>query len=215
MTTRVFGLTGGVASGKSTVAQRLRERGIPVIDADEVARDVVRPGTDGLAAVVSAFGDVLASDGTLDRKRLGERVFADPEARRRLEGILHPRIAAETARRIADLDARGVEFACYDAALLVERGLYEAFRPLVVVSLPREQQRERLMAREGISATEADRRIDTQLPLEKKLAVADVVLDNRGTRDELVVAVDRFVDELRSLDSHQSEHDAAGSRESM
>jgi dephospho-CoA kinase len=197
MTIRVFGLTGGVASGKSTVARRLAELGVHVIDADEVARDVVRPGSDGLAAVVAEFGDVLAPDGSLERKRLGARVFGDVAARRRLEALLHPRIAAETARRIAELDARGVELACYDAALLVENGLQGAFRPLVVVALSRAAQRERLMRREGIDAAEADRRIDAQLPLEAKVAAADVVLDNEGSIESLLAAVDRLVGELR------------------
>jgi dephospho-CoA kinase len=190
---RVFGLTGGVASGKSAVAARLRARGVAVIDADQVARDVVVPGSDGLAEVVAAFGDVLAGDGTLDRKRLGAVVFADAGARQRLEAILHPRIAAETARRLAELDASGVEIACYDAALLVERGLHATFRPLVVVAVPREVQRARLMQRDGIDAAEAERRIDSQWPLERKVAVADFVIDNRGTLEELDGKVDRVL----------------------
>jgi len=197
MTIRVFGLTGGVASGKSTVARRISALGVPVIDADEVARDVVLPGSEGLAAVVAEFGDVLAFDGSLDRKRLGARVFADVAARRRLEAILHPRIAAETARRIGELEARGVELACYDAALLVENGLQRAFRPLVVVALSRAAQRRRLMRRELIDADEADRRVDAQLPLEAKVAAADIVLDNEGTVEDLMAAVDRLVADLR------------------
>src|SRR2546428_126130 len=109
MPIRVFGLTGGVASGKSAVAARLRERGVEVIDADQVARDVVRPGEPALAEIAAEFGaQVLAADGTLDRKRLGAMVFADAAARKRLEAITHPRISAETARRVAELGARGV-----------------------------------------------------------------------------------------------------------
>lgn len=195
---RVFGLTGGVASGKTAVASHLRARGVDVIDADEVARDVVRPGSEGLRDVVTAFGDVLAADGTLDRKRLGAIVFADETARRTLEAILHPKIAAETARRIEALRARGVTLACYDAALLVERDLQDAFRPLVVVAVPRDLQRERLMRRDGIDAAEADRRIDAQLPLERKVAVADHVLDNSGTLEDLHRAIDRVLERIRS-----------------
>jgi len=198
MTIRVFGLTGGVASGKSAVASRLRAHGVPVIDADEVARAVVQPGTPGLAEVIAAFGDVLSADGSLDRKRLGALVFADDAARKRLEGLLHPRIAAETARRLRELEGEGVDLACYDAALLVERGLQEGFRPLVVVALPRERQRDRLMARDGLDAAEADRRIDAQLPLEEKLAVADYVIDNRGTLEELEREVARVVAAIRT-----------------
>jgi dephospho-CoA kinase len=197
MAIRVFGLTGGVASGKSVVAARLRERGVEVIDADQVARDVVRPGTDGLAEIATTFGnDVIAPNGSLDRAALGRLVFADEARRKTLEAILHPRIAAETARRIAELDARGVALACYDAALLVERGLQDAFRPLVVVSLPRDLQRERLMRREGIDAGEADRRIDAQSPLDRKVAVADYVIDNRGSVEELRREVDRVLDAI-------------------
>ncbi len=119
----VFGLTGGIASGKSTVAKLFVEAGVPVVDADEVARAVVQPGSDGLAAVVAAFGEaVLLPDGTLDRKGLGARVFADAGARATLNGILHPRIAAESGRRIAELDAQGFSLACYDAALIVDGG---------------------------------------------------------------------------------------------
>ncbi|MBM4358231.1 MAG: dephospho-CoA kinase [Deltaproteobacteria bacterium] len=195
---RVFGLTGGVASGKSAVAACLRARGVDVIDADQVSRDVVVPGSEGLAEVVAAFGDVLAADGTLDRKRLGQQIFADADARKRLEAILHPRIAAETARRLASLAGRGVELACYDAALLVERGLHATFRPLLVVAVPREVQRARLLRRDGIDAAEADRRIDSQLPLEAKVAAADFVIDNRGSLDELEHQVDRVLASIRT-----------------
>ena len=134
---RVFGLTGGIASGKSAVAARFAQRGLPVVDADAVAREVVEPGTDGLAAVVEAFGrEVLAADGSLDRKRLAASVFGDPKKVARLNAITHPRIAALSAKKMSDLGARGEPLACYEAALLVENGLAEAFRPLVVVSAP-------------------------------------------------------------------------------
>lgn len=195
---KVFGLTGGVASGKSAVAARLRVRGVHVVDADEVSRAVVRPGSEGLSEVVAEFGDVLAGDGTLDRKRLAEIVFADSGARSRLEAILHPRIAAETARRLAELDAQGVDLACYDAALLVERGMQDAFRPLVVVAVPRDVQRSRLMRREAIEADEAERRIDAQLPLERKVAVADFVIDNTGSFEDLERRVDDTLDAVRA-----------------
>jgi dephospho-CoA kinase len=197
MAIRVFGLTGGVASGKSTVAQRFRERGLEVIDADRIARDVVEPGTDGLAEVVAAFGgDVLRSDGTLDRPKLGALVFADPEARRRLNAILHPRIGAETRRRIAELDARGVALAVYEAALLVENGLADAFRPLVVVAVEPGEQRRRLVARDGLDAAEADRRIGAQLPLADKIAVADHVIRNDGTLEDLRRRADEVLDAI-------------------
>lgn len=195
----LFGLTGGVASGKSTVARRFAERGLDVIDADQVARDVVEPGTDGLAEVVQAFGEgVLTADGRLDRPALGKVVFGDAEARRRLEGILHPRIALETRRRAADLAEAGKTLACYEAALLVENRMQDVFRPLVVVSLPPELQRARLMARDGASQEEAQRRIDAQLPLAEKVAVADHVIDNVGDLDALRARADEVLDAIRA-----------------
>src|SRR5580658_10202629 len=128
---RVFGLTGGIASGKSTVAARFAARGVPVLDADAFAREVVAIGTEGLAEVVAAFGaGVLFPDGSLDRKALAAIVFADETSRRRLQAITHPRIAALTATRTAELAGRE-PLACYEAALLVENGLADAFRPLV------------------------------------------------------------------------------------
>lgn len=195
----LFGLTGGVASGKSTVARRFAARGLDVIDADQVARDVVEPGTDGLAAVVQAFGEgVLTAEGRLDRPALGKLVFGDPEARRRLEGLLHPRIAMETQRRAAALAEGGKALACYEAALLVENGMQDAFRPLVVVSLPPEVQRARLMARDGATEEEAQRRIDAQLPLAQKVAVADHVIDNTGDLDALLARADEVLDAIRA-----------------
>ncbi len=182
---RVFGLTGGIASGKSTVAQILVEQGVPVIDADEVARAVVVPGSEGLAAVVAAFGpEVLAADGTLDRKLFGARVFADQVAREQLNAILHPRIAAESARRFAALEGT-TDLACYDAALLVERGLADAFRPLVVVAAAPLAQRERLRSRDTITEAEADARVAAQAPVDVKRKAADYVIENDGTLDEL------------------------------
>lgn len=197
MAIRLFGLTGGVASGKSTVAARFRERGLPVIDADALAREVVAPGSEGLNAVIAAFGPhVLASDGTLDRQRLGGIVFNDPAERARLNAILHPRIRDATMARAAELDAQGVRLACYEAALLVENGLADAFRPLVVVAAPRELQRRRIQERDGLSESEADARIGAQLPLEDKIAVADYVIDNTGSLDDVIAAADRALDSI-------------------
>lgn len=197
MTIRLFGLTGGVASGKSTVAARFRERGVEVIDADQVAREVVEPGTEGLAAVVAAFGEgVLDADGRLDRAALGRVVFADPAERRRLEAILHPRIAAQTRAHAETLAAAGVRLACYEAALLVENGLADAFRPLVVVAAPRALQLARLAARDGLEATEAEARLAAQRPLEDKVAVADHVIDNASDREALVVRADAVLDAI-------------------
>lgn len=195
----LFGLTGGVASGKSTVAARFRELGLEVIDADRVAREVVAPGTQGLAEVVAAFGDeVLAEDGSLDRRKLREIVFDDARARARLNAILHPLIAAETRRRAAELVERGVDLACYEAALLVENGLADAFRPLVVVSLPMALQRRRLAERDGVSLAQADKIIAAQMPLADKVKLADHVIDNAGDREALLARTDEVLASIRA-----------------
>ncbi len=195
----VFGLTGGIASGKSAVAARLRARGVPVIDADVLARDAVAPGTPGLAAVVEAFGpEVLLPSGELDRKGLARRVFGDKEMLARLNGILHPRVAALGVEQTAALAAGGEPLACYEAALLVENGLQHAFRPLVVVSAPEDTQLARAVARDGCTLQEARARLDAQLPLAQKVAVADVVIDNAGTLEDLARETDRALEEILS-----------------
>jgi dephospho-CoA kinase len=193
----LFGLTGGIASGKSAVSARLRARGVPVIDADVLAREVVLPGTDGHREVVEAFGaGVLAEDGTIDRKALGALVFADDAKRLRLMAITHPRIGALTARRAQELAAKGERMACYDAALLVENGVEDAFRPLVVVAAPEELQVARIVARDGVSEEEARARVLAQMPLEKKIAVADYVIHNAGTLEELAKKTDEVLEKI-------------------
>ncbi len=191
----LFGLTGGIASGKSTVAARFRERGLPVIDADALAREVVAPNTEGLAAVVAAFGEgVLAPDGSLDRKRLAEIVFADEGRRRQLNAIVHSRIGALTAERASELEARGERAACYEAALLVENGLADFFRPLVVVAVSQALQISRTMARDHATEAEARARIAAQLPLADKVKLADHVIETSGTREATRQRADEVLD---------------------
>lgn len=176
---RVFGLTGGIGCGKSTVAQVFARRGVAVIDADRVARDVVAPGTEGLAEVVARFGpEVLAADGTLDRKRVGDMVFRDADLRKALEGIVIPRIAAESMSRFQALSEQGARWALYEAALLVENGTHRALAGLIVVTANPSVQRERVMARDKASAEDAQARIDAQWPLARKVAEARWVVDN-------------------------------------
>ncbi len=192
----IFGLTGGIASGKSTVAAIFRAAGVPVLDADEVAREVVMPGEPALSALVEAFGaDVLLADGTLDRKRLGARVFDDASLRARLNAIVHPAIAERSAAHFARLSSEPL--VCYDAALLVERGLADAFRPLVVVAAPRALQRARLIARDGLTAAEADARLDAQAPVEAKIAAADLVIRNDADRATLEARAAEALVEVR------------------
>jgi dephospho-CoA kinase len=194
----VFGLTGGLASGKSTVAARFRALGVPVVDADQIAREVVAPGTPGLATVADTFGPaVLQADGALDRAKLAEVVFSNPDQRRRLNAILHPLIQAASAAGLAELAARGELLACYEAALLVENGLADAFRPLVVVAVAEEAQVTRAMARDGATEEQARARIAAQLPLATKVAAADYVIDTTGPRADTARRVDEVLGEIR------------------
>jgi dephospho-CoA kinase len=191
------GLTGGVASGKSTVAALLEELDAVVIDADELAREVVEPGTPGLAAVVDAFGPgVLAEDGSLDRQALGAVVFADEVARRRLERILHPLIR----RRAAEIEAAappGV-LVVHDIPLLVETGQGDAFDAVLVVDVPVETQVDRMVTERGWTREDAQARVAAQASREQRLAAATYVIDNTGTRDDLRERVAEVVGELVS-----------------
>jgi dephospho-CoA kinase len=181
----VFGLTGGIASGKSTVAARWRSSRLPVIDADQLAREVVLPGTDGLREIIEAFGSsVLLPDGALDRKALARLAFSDPDARKKLERITHPRIRQKTVERAVELSREGEPLACYEAALLVENDLTAHFRPLVVVACSEDVQLARVLARDNASAADALARIRAQKPLAEKVAVADYVIDTSGSLDD-------------------------------
>jgi dephospho-CoA kinase len=194
----LFGLTGGVASGKSTVAARFREQGVPVLDADAMAHRLVEPGSEGLGAVVAAFGpEMLGPAGGLDRKRLGARVFADEAARVELERILHPRIRQATLAEANRLAHAGVTLACYEAALLVENELTDQFRPLVVVVVPAELQLSRLQTRDGLSEGDARQRIAAQLPLARKQAAADYLVDAAGTLEQTLARADEVLCDIR------------------
>jgi dephospho-CoA kinase len=191
-----------MASGKSAVAARFRERGVPVIDADAISRAVAQPGSDAVALIAKEFGaEFVATDGTLERKKLSAHVFGDaaspPESVRtkvkRLNAIMHPRIAMEGARRTAELSERGEPLVCYEAALLVENGLQDAFRPLVVVAAPLAIQVARAAARDSLDEALVRARITAQLPLEEKIRVADIVVQNDGTLDDLRARADEVL----------------------
>jgi dephospho-CoA kinase len=195
---RVVGLTGGLASGKSTFASALRARGAPVVDADAIAREVVRPGEPALAEIVRAFGaGVLDASGALDRPAVSARVFADPEARRRLEAITHPAIRKAMLEETARLAASGHDLAFYDAPLLFEVGLDAALDSVVVVWAPPEQQRARAVARGGLAPEEAEARLAAQLPLDEKARRADFVVLNDGPPEALGAKAARLLDDLR------------------
>jgi dephospho-CoA kinase len=194
-----IGLTGGIASGKSMVADELARLGAVVIDADVLAREVVEPGTPGLAAVVERFGDGVLSEGRLDRARLGQIVFADPQARQDLERIIHPAVR----RRAAELEseARPDAVVVHVIPLLVETGQSQKFDLCVVVDVDRETQLARLAQRDGFDADQANARIAAQASREARLAVADIVLDNRGSVADLKKQVAAVWSDLPARDS--------------
>jgi dephospho-CoA kinase len=177
----VVGLTGGIACGKTTVATMFSDLGIPVIDADQLARDVVEPGTAGLKQIVLEFGnDVLDPNGGLDRKKVGDLVFGDEAAREKLNAIMHPLIGAAGAEHMMAHQDDPAPYLLYEAALLVETNAYKSFSALIVVSAEESLQRLRLIARDGFTVDEANARIASQLPLARKVAVADHVVANNG-----------------------------------
>lgn len=183
---RLVGLTGGIATGKSTVARMLAAHGAKVIDADQAARAVVAPGQPALAAIVDAFGtEALTEQGALDRAAMRARITADPDARRTLEGITHPAIRQWVAERIAEHVSVGAELVVVEAALLVETGGYQAYPTLIVVSCEPEVQVRRVMARDGVDEQAARGIIATQLPMADKEAVATHVVRNEGDRTAL------------------------------
>jgi dephospho-CoA kinase len=196
---RVVGLTGGIASGKTTFADALRARAVPVVDADALARAAVAPGTPALGEISRAFGPgVLAADGTLDRKALAAAVFADPDARRRLEAITHPAVRRAMTEETARLAAAGHPLVFYDTPLLFEVGLERLLDSVVVVWAPPEVQRARLVARDRLSTDDAEARLAAQLPIDEKAARADIVVENVGAPADLGAKADRLLADLRA-----------------
>jgi len=194
---KVLGLTGGIGSGKSTVAKLIAELGVPVLDADLLAREVVEPGQPALAEVAATWPQVIGPDGKIARGKLADIVFADPAQRLRLEAIMHPRIQALSDQRFAELAAKGHALAFYEASLLVESGRYQDFDGLVVVTASPETQLERVLARGGLSAEKAQARIDAQLPLLAKVRVATHLVDNDGDLGATKQQVERLVATLK------------------
>ncbi len=202
---RVWGLTGNIGAGKSTVARLLVARGVPVVDADQVAREVVAPGTEALREIAARWPQVVSAAGTLDRKALGALVFHDPREREALNQITHPRIAREAAARMAALAGAGETVAVYEAALIVENRVYTGLDGLIVVAAPEAVQLARLLRRDGMTEAEARARIAAQLPAAEKLRHATFAIDNAGTEAELLVQVERLL-----LTLHGRGRDVAG-----
>jgi dephospho-CoA kinase len=197
----VVGLTGNVASGKSTVARLWAGAGVPVVSADDLAREVVRPGSEGLARVVEAFGpEILDPAGALDRARMRDRVFRDPEARIRLEAILHPRIAELRDRWITEQRAAGAPLVVLEIPLLFEAGLTGSVDRIVLVDAPPEERIRRMVEDRGLSREEALRIVAAQMPSEEKRRRAHHVIDNEGTQEALEEAAATLLERLRRLD---------------
>jgi dephospho-CoA kinase len=194
---RVFGLTGGIGSGKSTVARRLRSRGLSVVNADQLSREAVSAGSAGLAQIAQYFGPaVLRDTGELDRARLGEIVFSDPEARSALDAIVHPIVRRLAAEHFHGIASTGEPLACYEVPLLYEVGLGEIYRPVLVVTASLEQRKRYLAARDGFNEAQILARIAAQMPLDEKARRADYVIENAGSLAELDARTDAVFDAL-------------------
>jgi dephospho-CoA kinase len=194
---RKIALTGGIATGKTYVANRLREAGVPIVDADMLAREVVTPGSPALAAIRKRFGpDAVRRDGTMDRIRVGQIVFKDKRARLDLEAIIHPAVIKAINEFFNGLPKR-TPFAVADVPLVFEIGREKDFDAIIVVASPRETQLQRLMERNKLSKEDAERRIAAQLPIDQKVKKATYVINNVGTFLELDAQVDALITTLK------------------
>lgn len=192
----LIGLTGGIGSGKSTVASRLKTLGARIVDADKIAREIVEPGEPALAELADAFDGVLNTDGTLNRAELARQAFATPEATEKLNSITHPRIRERTLERFAQARTDGVPVLVYDMPLLIENGEYKKMDHVLVVDAADEIRIDRLVNSRGLDEDDARRRIAAQISREEHLVAADSVVDNSGTRDQLLQQVDTFWEQV-------------------
>ncbi|OKX83906.1 dephospho-CoA kinase [Corynebacterium glutamicum] len=192
-----IGLTGGIGSGKSTVADLLSSEGFLIVDADQVARDIVEPGQPALAELAEAFGqDILKPDGTLDRAGLAAKAFVSEEQTALLNAITHPRIAEESARRFNEAEDQGAKVAVYDMPLLVEKGLDRKMDLVVVVDVDVEERVRRLVEKRGLTEDDVRRRIASQVPDDVRLKAADIVVDNNGTLEDLHAEASKLIAEI-------------------
>ena len=183
---KLVGLTGGIASGKSTVAAILHRLGASIINADELSREVVQPGQDAWNEIIKNFGsDILQEDKTLDRRKLRKLVFDNPEARKKLEAIIHPRVRALAERRIRELAASGSSVIVYEVPLLFEAQIHLWLRPVILVACNVETQRKRLLKRDHLTQLEAQQHLEAQMSLEEKRKLADYVIENDGALEDL------------------------------
>jgi dephospho-CoA kinase len=196
---KLIGLTGGIASGKSTVAKMLRDLGAAIVDADALSREVVAPGQDAWKDIVEHFGrEVLQPDQSLDRQKLRATIFNDPAARKKLEAIIHPRVRALAEQRIKQHGNGGYQIVVYEVPLLFEGNLHEWLRPVVLVACSVETQKRRLAKRDGLSAEAAERHIEAQMSLAEKRRLADYVIENDGSLDELERQVRAVLNKIKA-----------------
>ena len=195
---KLVGLTGGIASGKSTVARILKRLGAAIVDADALAREVVEPGNDAWKDIVEAFGaEVLQPDQTLDRQKLRATIFNNSAARKKLEAIIHPRVRALAEERIHQHAAAGYELVVYEVPLLFEGNLHEWLRPVVLVACDIEVQKRRLQERDGLSVEAAKKHIDAQMSLSEKRRLSDYVIENNGSLEDLERQVQAVLNKLQ------------------
>ncbi|MER0078615.1 dephospho-CoA kinase [Corynebacterium sp. KPL2830] len=199
---KLIGLTGGIGSGKSTVAKLCAQRGWRVVDADRIARDIVKPGQPALAELAEKFGeDILQEDGSLDRKELARRAFVDKEHTELLNSITHPRIQEETQRQFAAAREEGFDFTVYDMPLLVDNGLDADMDFVIVVDVEPEERVRRLVDFRGLDEADARKRINAQISDEKRLSAASHVIDNNGTQEQLAERTAAVCDEIEAASS--------------
>lgn len=195
----ILGLTGGIATGKSTVTGMLRERGIPVIDADQIAREVVEPGKPAYEAIVRHFGrDILLEDGEINRKKLGEIVFSDEAERQKLNAIVHPEVRRVMREEAEAAEANGADIVFMDIPLLFESKLQYMVEKIVLVYAPADMQLARMMERDELEEEQAQKRLKAQFPIDQKKKDADFLIDNSTTREETERQVEKLLAELRA-----------------
>ena len=195
----LVGLTGGIASGKTTVAKIMKRLGAAIVDADALSREVVEPGRDAWKAIVDTFGaEVLRPDQTLDRQKLRAVIFNNSTARKKLESIIHPRVRALAEERINQQAAAGYEIVVYEVPLLFEGNLHEWLRPVVLVACDADVQRQRLQQRDRLTPEEAQKHIDAQMSLEEKRRLADYVIENDGDLESLERQVEAVLNRIKT-----------------